>query len=161
MPKYSREKMRDYMRVYRQERLDWALDLLGRRCVVCGATERLQFDHVDPATKTKPVTTMLHASRMAFESEVKKCQLLCHEHHKTKSNAERRQRPARPIVVRHGTAWAYNEHGCRCEPCKEAKRAARRNTVGCSGTGIAPVPKTGAVTGMGVRISPLPPSTPL
>lgn len=37
-----------------------------------------------------------------------------------------RGRVGAPPVIVHGTATAYNNHGCRCEPCKENRRSYAR-----------------------------------
>ncbi len=92
--RYTPEQRRNYMAAYRADRRAWALAELGGKCVRCGTTENLHYDHIDPTTKIKPVTAMLQASREKFEAEVRKCQLLCFQHHKEKSAVECRERAA-------------------------------------------------------------------
>jgi 5-methylcytosine-specific restriction endonuclease McrA len=64
------------------------LDLINRRrkdylqdksCVVCGATKRLEIDHIDPKTKTSHRIWSWKDSRRI--KELKKCQVLCKQCH--------------------------------------------------------------------------------
>lgn len=124
MDRYTPEQRRDYMRNYRDKRTVLAKEQLGSKCVLCGVKDRLEFDHIDPKTKIKAVTAMTHASHAAFEAEVAKCQLLCKDHHREKSKAESRVLQIKPI--RHGTMYAYQKRGCRCELCRKAKQESRK-----------------------------------
>lgn len=45
------EYMRQYMKRYRDQRRADAIELLGGRCVDCGSTEDLEFDHIDRSEK--------------------------------------------------------------------------------------------------------------
>ncbi len=57
-------------------------------CVQCGSSERLELDHVDPATK---VTSVIWSwSQQRRDVELAKCQVLCHACHvsKTKLNGD-------------------------------------------------------------------------
>ena len=111
---YSRQAMRDYMRGYRQKRMDDARQLLGGVCSHCGSADDLQFDHVDRTTKVKPLTKMLHASAARWEAELTKCQLLCGDCHRKKHGG-----PA------HGLQ-GYKKRGCRCAVCRAAKAQNQR-----------------------------------
>jgi hypothetical protein len=122
---YTPEQRRLYMAGYRERRMTEARERLGGRCSVCGATEALEFDHVDPSTKVKPVTQMQHASKKKFFAEVDKCQLLCRQHRLEKTIREGSLR-REPGPIKHGTEYAYNRRGCRCEECCEAKRRSRK-----------------------------------
>jgi len=51
----------------------------------------------------------------ARQKELSNCQVLCKSCHLKKTIAERPK-------PQHGTVNMYNEHRCRCELCKEAKR---------------------------------------
>jgi hypothetical protein len=107
--------MREYMKRRARERRTEALNLLGGSCVRCGSTEALEFDHVDPATKSFEISKGgLKASRARFLAEVAKCQLLCRTHHRQKSAAER--------AVEHGSGVS-GRRNCYCEKCKPLKRA--------------------------------------
>jgi hypothetical protein len=48
----SKEQARVYHRSYYYKRRQKLYDFLGGKCVVCGATEDLEFDHIDPAQKS-------------------------------------------------------------------------------------------------------------
>lgn len=88
MGRYTAGEMRAYMSDYRDRRRAWARALLGGKCVVCGTTEGLEFDHIDPETKTMSIGKMWHASKARLELELTKCQLLCSTHHDEKSRRE-------------------------------------------------------------------------
>lgn len=62
---------------------------LGGQCVQCGNTERLEFDHIDPKTKTLEISKSFNLSLNKLREETKKCQLLCKICHKSKSDNER------------------------------------------------------------------------
>ncbi len=115
----------EYMRVYMlqryRERMAWAIAQLGSRCVVCGAAQDLELDHVDPATKIGAISKSLWSCSWGrFVAEVAKCQLLCTEHHKVKSSVEARAK------VKHSSVWMYRL-GCRCDDCRLAVREYTRD----------------------------------
>lgn len=63
-------------------RKEWAmLHLSGGdtpACRMCGTTDNLQFDHIDPKQKTDNVTKLLRSStKEKVLAELDKCQLLC------------------------------------------------------------------------------------
>lgn len=100
-----------------------ALDYLGGKCVVCGATENLQFDHIDPSTKSFTISARPDCILETLLDELDKCQLLCAQHHKEKSSRESFAR------VTHGKYWAAYHWKCQCELClsfKKKNRADRR-----------------------------------
>lgn len=113
--------MRQYMKDWYDRRHAEAVMALGGHCVRCPETEGLQFDHIDPVTKSMTIAKMWTASEEKFQAELRKCQLLCAPHHLEKTLSERGQRSARGT---HGTvsAYAYCEPP-KCEKCKAAKRA--------------------------------------
>jgi 5-methylcytosine-specific restriction endonuclease McrA len=120
--KTKSQDMAEYMRERRQERLDQARERLGGCCVQCGSTESLEFDHVDPASKLKEVSSaaMLDGPLERLFAEVDKCQLLCKPCHIVKTNRDGDRGNA---WEEHGTLSAYRY--CKppkCEPCKKVKR---------------------------------------
>lgn len=49
---------------------------------MCGCTEKLEFDHIDPLTKTASISRLLaNGNQFDLEKELKKCQLLCNPCH--------------------------------------------------------------------------------
>lgn len=53
----------------------------------CGSTENLEFDHIDPKTKSFTITSRPTASEDKMSKELAKCQLLCHTCHENKTYA--------------------------------------------------------------------------
>ena len=97
MPFKDKSRRDDYMRGYMQqylkrrydERWPIAVNLLGGQCVQCGATERLQFDHIDPRDKRFEIADRL--AQYAWPRlmvELSKCQLLCERCHIAKGKAD-------------------------------------------------------------------------
>ena len=82
----------DYHRAYnlaRYHRLRAEyIELLGGQCAVCGSCEQLEFDHVDPSTKTIDIGRLLNVSKEVRDAEMSKCQLLCKLHHIRKTSRE-------------------------------------------------------------------------
>lgn len=115
----SLESDRVYQMARYERRIGEARDRLGGVCVVCGTTEDLQFDHVDPTSKSFTITMGWGSQEGKFWSEVEKCQLLCRPHHieKTLTNGDNGK-----TYARHGTYYMYH-YGCRCEECVRAGRA--------------------------------------
>lgn len=83
-------KMREYMaRRYASRRAHW-IEVMGGVCVSCGVDEELEFDHVDPKTKTYQIAKILNTgSEKKVAAEMAKCQLLCNPCHKDKTRADR------------------------------------------------------------------------
>lgn len=72
----------------RRKRLkEQAKEKLGGKCVWCGKTENLEFDHIDPAHKTLTIGN-IGCSLDLWWKEVEKCRLLCKTCHKKHSDAE-------------------------------------------------------------------------
>jgi len=69
----------------RQERRKILTEHLGGKCVGCGATENLQFDHLDRTQKSFTIGKKLDYSLDKLIPEANKCQLLCYECHEYKS----------------------------------------------------------------------------
>lgn len=110
-----REYMREYSRRRHQQRKQEAIEFLGSKCVRCGSTNDLHFDHIDPETKLFAITTALASrSKQALEVELRKCQLLCKECHKAKT----RQDMGWKKTGTHGTLNGYTVAKCRCDACR-------------------------------------------
>lgn len=115
---YHGEKKKEYDREWvAKRRAEWFAD---KCCVVCGATERLELDHINPPTKDpklKPGTGLWSWSKERREIELAKCQVLCHQHHLEKTARDYAE------AMQHGTSHMYDKYGCRCEDCVAAVRA--------------------------------------
>lgn len=90
-----------------------ALNLLGNKCVKCGTTERLTFDHInrDRTNRKFIISQMLCCSWDRIEKELEKCQLLCISCHAYKSLDERGTK------YKHGSLYTYIKLKCKCELC--------------------------------------------
>src|SRR5215510_9473665 len=88
MTGYQREQMRVYMRARRARIRAELVARLGGRCAWCTATDGLQFDHKDRATKLFDIASGLDRPREMLLAEVDKCQLLCPPHHIEKTGDE-------------------------------------------------------------------------
>lgn len=87
------EAKREYQRKWiAKRRSDFFSDKV---CVKCGSSECLQLDHIDP--KTKVSNSIWSWSKERREAEIKKCQVLCENCHKTKSieNGDYSHKPRR------------------------------------------------------------------
>jgi 5-methylcytosine-specific restriction endonuclease McrA len=127
-----RKDRHEYMRKYQREWLRRRRDswLADKACVVCGSTEALEIDHVDPDTKDPRLKEgagyrVFSWRRGIREAELAKCQVLCYAHHLEKTLREDRER--RPLE--HGTLAMYSSgtRGCRCILCRWVKRVYMSN----------------------------------
>jgi hypothetical protein len=107
---------RDYNKVWKQARRARLIEMLGGCCVRCGATENLEFDHIDPSTKVLAISAALSRAWDSLVEEALKCQLLCKPCHVAKGAGDRPE-------LRHGTYYVYWYWNCRCDPCKAANTA--------------------------------------
>lgn len=81
------------------------LEKLGGKCVECGSTEALEFDHIDPSTKSFNISAGYHKPKEVLENELSKCQILCNKCHIQKSKKDLKFRPktiagGRPLKYR-------------------------------------------------------------
>jgi 5-methylcytosine-specific restriction endonuclease McrA len=109
----DRETQRAYQREFLQRRRRAWIAEHGP-CKRCGSREDLQVDHVDPSTKAAPISSVWSWAEPRRLAELAKCQVLCGTCHLAKTLDERPK-------TDHGRLWMYQK-GCRCEPCREAKR---------------------------------------
>ena len=77
----QRERLQNRKKLHKQK----CLERLGSKCVRCGTTEKLEFDHIDKSTKEYQITSRLSCSLERLFEEVDKCQLLCNGCHIQKS----------------------------------------------------------------------------
>lgn len=99
----------------RRKRLALAKERLGGKCSNCGSTEKLEFHHLNPETKTQNIPYMATFKLETFLKEVDKCQLLCKPCH---CKIPRRTEP-------HGKGKA-GKRGCYCDACLKLRNAYQR-----------------------------------
>jgi len=109
--------MREYMLNRYHRRRAEAMLRIGGKCVDCGTTENLEFDHVDPTTKEFEISKIWSYSKTKLEYELEKCVLRCSFHHSQKSAIEQ--------SVEHGKGNTGKKN-CRCELCRPLKNAYMR-----------------------------------
>lgn len=112
-----------YQKEFRIRRRTMIRSHLGGSCVVCGSTENLEVDHIDPSTKLFNIANSLHKKWEEIVKELEKCQLLCKPHHIEKTNSELLGRvPVNKGVITHGKQYPAYTLKCSCDDCKEYKR---------------------------------------
>lgn len=120
----DREARNAYMRQYLAKRYAGrraaAVASLGGACAICGATEGLEMDHVDPSTKTASIAKLILAKPERLREELAKCQLLCKGCHGAKTSLQR--------GVPHG-GGKKGKHNCPCNLCREARRLYARGRL--------------------------------
>ena len=85
----NKEKMREERREHHKEKRAHCIEYLGGKCVVCGTTHNLQFDHIKRETKKYTIGRRIHQPFTIIKEELDKCQLLCYDCHKIKTKSER------------------------------------------------------------------------
>lgn len=110
MPFKNPAKKMEYQREWYASRRLKGIGLLGGKCVQCGATENLEFDHIDPAMKSNHRIWSWSWARI--NEELAKCQLLCVSCHYTKTLV---------FISTAGGTWAtrknHHKKGCGCRSC--------------------------------------------
>ena len=104
-----------YNKAGRQQRRAKLVEMLGGKCIRCGAVEDLEFDHIDPATKRFAVGSSMSRAWDELVAEALKCQLLCPPCHREKAVQDRPE-PAHSY-------YRYWYYGCRCPVCRAANAA--------------------------------------
>lgn len=116
MPYADKEQMKEYRRNYQREKRRewrvWVLKFLGGRCVVCGSEDALEIHHRDPSEKLFSLAQAWCHRKDKQLAELAKCELRCRDHHHAAHTGE----------YGHGEYARYGQ-GCRCEACKESRRA--------------------------------------
>ncbi len=84
----NREKIREQRRGYRDKRKSYCIEYLGGKCVKCGTTHNLQFDHIKREGKKYEITRRLSNNLNNLKEELDKCQLLCAPCHLDKTAKE-------------------------------------------------------------------------
>lgn len=105
-------------RRYYEKRKDELLGILGRECVKCGSTSDIEFDHIDPSTKSFKVMQKWNFPMEVLIPEIAKCQPLCSKCHKEKT--------AKDNGVGHGEGLT-GKRNCYCDLCRAKKNEYSRN----------------------------------
>lgn len=115
----SNEYMRQYMANRYHKRRNQAIEKLGGKCVDCGTTENLEFDHVNESDKSFNVGTAFGGmAESKLWDELKKCVLRCRTHHLEKTINSK--------SVGHGEG-VVGKRNCRCSLCAPLKNAYARD----------------------------------
>lgn len=64
------------------------IEKMGGKCVECGCTKELEFDHIDPSTKSFNITAGYSKPKELLLEELSKCQLLCVSCHREKTRKD-------------------------------------------------------------------------
>ncbi len=87
-----KEENREYnnkcKREYRDKRRVNCIEYLGGKCVVCGTTHNLQFDHIKREGKKYNIAGRVTQDFTILKEELNKCQLLCAPCHLEKTAKE-------------------------------------------------------------------------
>lgn len=111
MPLFGDEKRAYQLAWINKRRQDW-LDENGP-CVLCGSSDRLQVDHIDPENKALNPARLwsLGLKNPIRILELSKCQVLCYDCHKVKTKSQLEQTDH---LAQGATLY---RNGCRCDGC--------------------------------------------
>jgi len=104
-----------YLRKRKNEHRAKGIKYLGGKCINCGATEQLEFDHIKRSSKAHQISWILGCSWDMLKIELDKCQLLCKPCHIKKSIIE-----IDLVESTHGMLSMYTNKNCRCSLCVAA-----------------------------------------
>jgi hypothetical protein len=90
---------------------------LGGKCVQCGSSELLEFDHIIPATKSFAIMKRWNRGLDVLLPELEKCQLLCTTCHSAKT--------IEVVSVEHGGGES-GKRNCSCPDCRARKNSYMR-----------------------------------
>ena len=130
-----------YMAERRKNRRNQLIEMSGGKCIKCGSTDDLNFDHIDPQQRSfRLCGKALDGPWGKILEEWRKCQLLCRKCHlhKTEENDEYGE-PANKGIDKYGNLIPEHGHsaryaaGCRCELCAKARYESRIQTGEISG----------------------------
>lgn len=110
---------------------------MGGVCVSCGATEGLQFDHIDRELKSFDIAKAFNRKLDYLRLETAKCQLLCEPCHRAKTKKYQDWKcntntPQPKDSWEHGTFYTRYTRHCKCKLCIEFSD--NRNILRRSGT---------------------------
>ena len=127
LPCKTREEQRRFQREWIAARR--AAYLNGKKCAVCGATEKLTLHHKDPAKKTSH--NVWSWSEPRRRAELRECEVLCKSCHQRIHARVRRALAS--VRFPCGTNASYSR-GCRCDDCTTAHREANYRWLRRQGT---------------------------
>ena len=84
----NKEQIREHKREQNKKRRAHCREYLGGKCVKCGTTHNLQFDHIKREGKKYEISTKLTNKWDNLKEELDKCQLLCAPCHLDKTASE-------------------------------------------------------------------------
>ena len=84
----NKENRLEYAKAHRDKRRAYCREYLGGKCVVCGTTHNLQFDHIKREEKKYNITEKISIKFDNLKEELDKCQLLCAPCHLEKTASE-------------------------------------------------------------------------
>tara|TARA_B100000287_G_scaffold396275_1_gene411796 strand:- start:417 stop:848 length:432 start_codon:yes stop_codon:yes gene_type:complete len=84
----NKEKRKAVWREHRKKKIAQCVEYLGGKCVGCGTTHNLQFDHIKRDTKDYVITRKITNKFDNLKEELDKCQLLCYTCHLEKTAKE-------------------------------------------------------------------------
>ena len=84
----NNEKIRKQQREHIKKKKAICIEYLGGKCVKCGTTHNLQFDHIKREGKKYEITRKLSNNFDNLKEELDKCQLLCAPCHLDKTAKE-------------------------------------------------------------------------
>lgn len=113
-----------YFKDRREKRRKHLRSLLGGKCVRCGSTKDLHFDHKNPKKKKRRIADLIDAPEDILMAEVNKCELMCASCHRDKTREKNEHGQPKS---KHGTIWYYKKFKCRCPKCKKAMSKYNKN----------------------------------
>jgi hypothetical protein len=126
-----------YMKNRRADRYTKLIILAGGKCIKCGSTVDLEFDHRVATEKLFSISDAkcLDGPMDRILRELEKCDLLCHPCHREKTilNKETGGGYNKIEYPQHGTSVMFNRLKCRCDKCSKWKSLYRKGIVDARG----------------------------
>jgi hypothetical protein len=151
--------LKEYLKARYREQREAMIEFLGGKCISCGSTKDLQFDHKDPKRKKFNVGGLWGYNNPDIVNELLKCQLLCKSCHSKKSATETSIRNSTRGFT-HGTQYGWMVIKCQCELCLGAKWKFHdiRNTKRRKGNGYKTSTRRQIRTDTVLNLSQVPPA---
>ena len=108
--KQNKERMKQQQAELKRKNRLLLIEMLGGKCVDCGTTERLEFDHINPGDKTSNIGHNLSSINRA-KDEASKCELRCHCCHKERTRQQKELAwHLLSIIPEHQRRMLYSQH---------------------------------------------------